>query len=508
MLFNFLSKRKTDQPSFDRGFSSFTNKLFIPKRNSLNITEETALTFSAVFACAKILSESIATLPWQVMREDGEFKYKAPEHPVNTLLKRRPNSEMEPMTFKTVVMLHLALWGVHYSEVEYNRAGIPIALWPLHPSKVAPCRDSGGKLFYKYTNDDGTTTELSSRQVFRVLGLTLDGVTPISVIGHAKRSIELGLFAEEYGSSFFANSAIPSGLIKAPSTAKMSPEAVKNMLQTWGRRNSGTNSRGIEYLDQGMEFEQIGIPPEDAQFLVTRKFQLTEIARWFRMPPHKLAELERAQHNNIESQNIEFVTDTLMPWVTRLEEAVNFQLLREPDHFSKMNMNAYLRGDAKSRAEFYKTMIDRGVYSIDDVLQKEDQNPLEGGIGQLRMVPLNMISVEQAARNGSTQQQQESRAMQNTETVQYIARWLADKQVRAVGNMVERGATADKFAAFFDRHAQHIKESLIPIYADSGLPSGNIDERISKFILSADITGKASASDIAEKLIDEVFNYV
>lgn len=459
MIFDKLLSRRTVPSESPDNWPRIS--FFSTPAAGIKVCEDTALTYSAVFACVKVISESIACLPWGVFKQNGEIRERAIDHPVNRILKKQPNPEMEPHVFKTLATIQALLWGAHYSEIEFNGMGEPMALWPLDPSKMEVKRDSKNRIVYFYDNK----TTLSADRVFRVLGMTLDGVTPCSVIKYARESISTGLAAESYGAAFFGNGAIPGGYIQNKEGNKISETGVKNLLTSWNRQNKGArNASKVQYLDAGMEFKQISIPPEDAQFLETRKFQILEICRWFRMPPHKLADLERAHHSNIESQNIEFVTDTLMPWITRFEESANFRLIQEEDHYTKFNLNALLRGDTATRSQFYEKMFDRGVLSIDEIRSREDQNPLPNNLGKLRLVPLNMVSVENANRNGGTVQQSNMSQLWRDP-----AERMVRKEAKALASMIKKGIENGDLDAFYSRHEQHIIESFTPIAEHQGV---------------------------------------
>ena len=388
----FEAARKTSTPKYSQGYTYFG----LPKAGE-PVTHENALKYSAIWACTKIISETIATLPWHVM----ETKTKIAEHPLDNILYRRPNSEMDAYSLKELIASNAVTWGNHYSEIERNRLGEVVNLWPIDPSRVNPARDSNGRLYYEVDNGSGQKASINAADMFHVRGPSRDGINGYSVIKYAQESISLGMAAESFGATFFGNGAIPGLVIKNTQNAEISAEGVTNLLKTWNKRNKGAgNANKVEYLDAGMEVEKIGIPPEDAQFIETRKFQILEIARWFRVPPHKLAELERSTFSNIESQNIEFVTDAIMPWVTRMESQVNYSLISLEDaeqYYNKLNLMSLMRGDSKARAEYYQIMSGLGVLSIDEIRDKEDYDIIGGAVGDLRLVPMNMTTAERMA---------------------------------------------------------------------------------------------------------------
>lgn len=390
MFFGIDAKRKTG--TFEPKKSFF----FSPPVSGITVNDETAFRYSAFYACMRIISETIAYLPWHVLVA-GTKREIAADNKLDDILYRRPNEEMNGFTFKEVLIQHLLGWGNAYAEIERNRNGDIVNLWPIDPASVSAERDSRGRLYYDVASERGANIEIMPRDMFAVRGPSRDGIVGYSVIDQAKESISLGLATEAFGASFYGNGAIPGTVITNDGSSKLNQEGVKNLLATFNRKNKGAkNAMKTEYLDAGLKIERIGIPPQDAQFLESRKFQIQEIARWFRIPPHKLADLERSTHTNIEAQNIEFVTDAVIPWVSRLENQANFSLIKDPANFyTKMNVLGILRGDSKARSEYYKTLANLGVLSIDEIREREDMDSI-GENGDLRLVPMNMTTPDRA----------------------------------------------------------------------------------------------------------------
>jgi len=392
MFFNFDAKRQTVPEN--RGGGGFLS--FMPV-SGMKVDDQTAFTYSAFWACVKIISETVSYLPWHVMNS-GSKKNVATDNPLDRIVYRSPNSEMSAFQFKELIISQALTWGNFHAEIERNRIGDIVNLWPIDASRVNRDRDNNGRLVYEISNEMAGNTVIQPKDIFHVRGPSRDGINGYSVIEMSRESIGLGLASEAFGAAFFGNGAIPATVIKNGGGAKLSGEGVKNLLSTWNKKNKGAkNARRTEYLDAGLEVEVLGIPPSDAQFLETRKFQITEIARWFRIPPHKLADLERSTHTNIESQNIEFVTDSILPWVSRIETQADFSLLRESDYgryYNKINVKGLMRGDSKARSEYYKTLAALGALSIDEIRDLEDQDLLGGDVGGLRMVPMNMTTPE------------------------------------------------------------------------------------------------------------------
>lgn len=289
--------------------------LFGPTSSGNVVTERTAMQTTAVYACVRVLSEAIAGLPLNLYRytPDGG-KEKAINHPLYNLLHDAPNPEMTSFIFRETLMSHLLLWGNAYAQIIRNGTGQPIALYPLLPSKMDVSRAANGQLIYTYSKDsdefgaDNRCQQivLSQDEVLHVPGLGFDGLIGYSPIAMAKNAIGMSLAAEQYGALFFANGATPGGILEHPGIVK---DPVK-LRESWHAQFSGTNRHNVAVLEEGMTFQQLSIPPDQAQFLETRKFQIDEIARIFRVPPHMVGDLEKSTFSNIEQQSLEFVKYT------------------------------------------------------------------------------------------------------------------------------------------------------------------------------------------------------
>ena len=327
------------------------------------VNERSAMQMTAVYSCVRILSEAIASLPLNVYRYNEEGgKEKAYDHPLFRLLHDEPNPEMTSFIFRETLMTHLLLWGNAYAQIIRNGKGEVIALYPLMPDRMSVDRDEKGHLYYRYTksSDDaptmeGSTVVLDPSDVLHVPGLGFDGLVGYSPIAMAKNAIGLAIAAEEYGSKFYANGASPSAVLEHPGTLK-DPGKVRD---SWNAAFGGSsNSHKVAVLEEGLKYTPISISPNEAQFLETRKFQINEIARIFRVPPHMVGDLEKSSFSNIEQQSLEFVKYTLDPWVIRWEQALFRALLNEEekkDYFFKLNVEGLLRGDYASRMNGYAT---------------------------------------------------------------------------------------------------------------------------------------------------------
>ncbi|USK85719.1 phage portal protein [Peribacillus asahii] len=358
------------------------------------VNADSALTFSAVYACVRILSETIASLPLPVFERLAQGKGRAKDHYLYKVLHDSANNEMTAFTFRETAMNHLLLEGNFYAEKEFDEGGRVRGLWPLNPHKTWPERVNG-ELKYKSILPNGTQVVFKAEQIFHIPGMGFDGIKGYNPIKLAREAIGLGLAAEEYGARFFGNGAKPGGVLEHPEA--LSDNARTNLRSSWNEMHQGLEKQHrIAILEEGMTYKQIGIAPEEAQFLETRKFQVTEIARFFRVPPHMLADLERATFSNIEQQSIDFVTHSIRPWLVRWEQTINSRLLGidSSRYFAEFVVEGLLRGDIKSRYEAYSIARQNGWLSANDIRAMENQNPIDSG--DIYLVPLNMIPADQA----------------------------------------------------------------------------------------------------------------
>ena len=371
------------------------NFLFGGTPSGKAVNERTAMQTSAVYACVRILAESVAGLPLHVYeRTANGSKSTKPSHPLYRLLHDEPNREMTSFVFRETLMSHLLLWGNAYAQIIRDGRGFPIALYPLLPDRMAVDRNEIGELVYTYQSDKGQV-KLRRENVLHIPGLGFDGLIGYSPIAMAKNAVGLALATEDYGATFFANGANPGGVLEHPGVIK--PEQADRLRESWQSQFGGANAHKVAVLEEGLKFHQMSIPPEQAQFLETRKFQINEIARIFRVPPHMVGDLEKSSFSNIEQQSLEFVKYTLDPWVVRWEQSLQQALILPSEKatiFIKFNLDGLLRGDYQSRMQGYSTGIQNGFMSVNDVRGLEDMNLLtaeEGG--DLHFVNGNMVKL-------------------------------------------------------------------------------------------------------------------
>lgn len=371
-----------------------------------SVNAHSAMQLSAVYACVRILAESIAALPLHFYRyTDTGSKQKAVDHPLYWLLHDEPNPEMSSFTFRETLMTHLLLWGNAYAQIIRNGRGEVIALYPLMPDRMTVDRDDRGHIYYEYARSDSdantlgrkSSVILSPEDVFHIPGLGFDGLVGYSPIAMAKQAIGMGLACDEYGAAFYQNGAQPGGVLEHPNVVK-DPKRVR---ESWNAIYQGSrNAHRIAVLEEGMTYKPISISPEQAQFLETRKFQIDEIARIFRVPPHMIGDLEKSSFANIEQQSLEFVKYTLAPWISRWEQAIQRSLLLHSErtrYFARFNVEGLLRGDYQSRMNGYAVARQNGWMSANDIRELEslDMIPDEQG-GNLYLINGNMTKLEDA----------------------------------------------------------------------------------------------------------------
>ncbi len=404
----FRSRDKPQNRTTGSAYSFFFGSSSAGKR----VNERSAMQMTAVYSCVRILSEAVAGLPLHLYRykEDGG-KEKAIDHPLYLLLHDEPNPEMSSFVFRETLMTHLLLWGNAYAQIIRNGKGEVIALYPLMPDRMTVDRDRDGKLYYEYTvsTDDaptvkGTVVRLKPSDVLHIPGLGFDGLVGYSPIAMAKNAIGMAIACEEYGAKFFANGAAPGGVLEHPGTIKDPGRVRESWQSTFG--GSG-NANKIAVLEEGMKYTPIGISPEQAQFLETRKFQINEIARIFRVPPHMVGDLEKSSFSNIEQQSLEFVKYTLEPWLVRWEQSIQRILLspeEKKSYFAKFNVEGLLRGDYASRMTGYATARQNGWMSANDIreLENMDRIPAEEG-GDLYLINGNMLPLGNAGAFANTE---------------------------------------------------------------------------------------------------------
>ena len=362
---------------------------FSPTGAGVSVSEDSAMRYAAVQACVRVLSEDIAALPLHVYERTAEGgKRRASEHPLYRILHAAPNPEMTSIAFREALMTNMLLTGNAYAFIEYDQSGRVRALWPMLSTQVAPYRDSKGVIRY-----DVGSGVLDAGEVLHIPGLGYDGLMGFSPIAYARESIGLGVAAEQFGSAFFKNGTHLGGVITVP--GRLDDQAFERTSREFKSMYKGLqNAHGIPVLEGGATFQSVGIAPEDAQFLETRKYQRSEIAGLFRVPPHLIGDLEHATFSNIEHQDISYLQRSLLPWLTRIEQSMNTKLLTEEEqerYLIEHDTGGFMRGDTKSRYEAYAIGITNGIITRNEARVRENLNPIDGGDKLLQ--PLNMTVV-------------------------------------------------------------------------------------------------------------------
>ena len=394
--------------------AGFLESLFQPlKRTSINdpeivrvlrggdsqVTTSTALSIATVFTCARVLSESVMMLPLEIrQRKAAGGSRRAIEHPAFSLLHDLPNPEMTAAEVRQAAMGHLAQWGNAYLQKIPDNSGRLLEMWPLRPDRMEVLRAPDGNLVYKYGNGSGTPRYFQAWEIMHLRGLSGDGLIGYSPIGQARRTFETQARMDQYQDSFYANGARPGMVLKHP--GKLSDKAYSRLLESWEDRHQGANNaHKLAILEEGMAAEDIGIPQSDAQFLESKKFSRAEICALFRVPAHMANDMDSATFASIEQMSLEFVIYTLTPWLVLWEQAIFRDLLTEDErktYYAKHKLQSLLRGDNASRGQFYSIGLQWGWFSINDVREFEDLNPVEGG--DTYFVPLNMVPLGQAIK--------------------------------------------------------------------------------------------------------------
>ncbi len=354
------------------------------------VDEQSAMQIATVYACVRVLAETVAALPLHLYRytDGGKGKEKALDHPLYRILYRQPNDEMSSFTWRETVMTHLLLWGNAYCQIIRDGRNNVLGLYPLLPESVEVDRDGQGQLYYIYhaytdevPGEQNQDIYFRKDEILHIPGLGFNGLVGFSPIAMMKNSLGTTLAVEKYGSSFFKNGAQPSGVLEHPGVLKDPQKIRENWTAVYGGAN---NAHRVAVLEEGMAYKAISLPPEDSQFLSTRQFGVEEICRIFRVPPHMVQDLQRATFSNIENQSLNFVVHTLTPWLVRFEQAIIKDVLLEGEQdvlFPKFNVDGLLRGDYQSRMSGYATGISNGFLSPNDIhrLENMDLIPAEEG---------------------------------------------------------------------------------------------------------------------------------
>jgi HK97 family phage portal protein len=368
-----------------------------PSFSGVSVNEHTALNYAAVWAAVTLIAGDVGSLPlhfYKRLKDGGKERYT--DHPLYYLLHDAPNPEMSSMIFRETLQAHLLTWGNAYAEIERDSAGRVRALWPLLPPQVTPYRE-GQRLKYRVTGVNGPDVLFESNDILHVPGLSWDGVMGYSPIRQARESLGLLAASERFGSTFFGNGTTFGGVLQHPKT--LGDKAAKNLRDSINGMHQGADkAHRFLIAEEGMTYTRLGIPPNEAQFLETRKFQITEIARWFNLPVHKLREMDNSSvRANIEQEALDYYQSTLRPWLVRWEQEINRKLVSAREYriqFAEFLLDGVLRGDMQSRYNAYAVARQWGWLNVDEIRERENLNPLPNGEGTKYLSPMNMTPAD------------------------------------------------------------------------------------------------------------------
>ena len=390
----FFGKETRSNPLTDPNHPVWSNVVSRRTAAGVNVSEENSIKYLTVLACVTLLSGDIGGLPLILYKRNQRSRERAVDHPCYALGHDQANPEMAAFTFKEAGQGHATLWGNHYSVIERNRyTGQVKALWPIKsPGGVEILRDDRNRLVYKWRDENGKQQERFKKDIFHVPGFSFDGIKGLSSIALARETIGFGLSMEEFGARFFGQGMNMAGIISLESGLGDSEGAYMAKLK---EQYAGLgNSHGLMVLSNGEKYERLSIPMADAQFIESRKFQKIEICGMYHIPPHKIGIYEKnTNRSNTEQENQSYIDTALMHWIRRWESAFNLQVLTEADRkagfYYEFLLDALLRGDSTARANYYTKRWQIGSMSSNDIREKENENPVEGG--DEYFVPLNFI---------------------------------------------------------------------------------------------------------------------
>jgi HK97 family phage portal protein len=446
------------------------------------VSNDKSLQLSTVFACIRAISEDVGKIPLKLYKNvKPRGKEVRSEHPVYRLLHDRPNPEMTAMTFRQTLTAHVLSWGNGFAEIERDIEGVPMALWPIKPNRVRVFRLDDGQIWYEIRTDDDQTAWLPSHRVLHVPGLGFDGLVGYNIIQYARECMGGVMATQKLSSSMFGSGIRSSGILTHP--ARLSPEAQDRLRQSFEKYSSSDALR-LMIIEEGMAYSPSTIPPQEAQFLETKQFSVPEICRWFRMPPSKVADTTRAQGwSTLEQTNMNYVTDTLMPWFVRWEQEIWRKLLNPREQkkgfFARHVMEGLLRGDIKTRYEAYRVGRNWGWLSADDIRELEDMNPLPDDVGQTYLMPMNMteakapgeeeIVVAETAPPPPEEPDKEEPDKKLFESLASDAAGrIAGAEIRTISKVIgkaekDRAKFNEWVTSFFNGHGLYVKQVLGPI---------------------------------------------
>lgn len=437
-----------------------------------NVTTSTALKVAAVFACVRNISEDCAKLPLILYEHlEPRGKNRRRDLPLYRILHDEPNDEMSSFEFRQVMTQDLLLHGSGYAEIQRDGTGMTAALLYISADRVTVERDDGGAVVYMVRQNSGTRTPLRPDEMFHLKGPG-DGMVGWSMIRLARVTIGAAMAADKFGSAWFHNGSHPSGVLEHPSHLK--PDAAERLRKSWDAVHGGPNKSGkTAILEEGMKYNPLTIPPEDAQFLETKQFNVEDICRWYRMPPHKVQHLLRSTNNNIEHQSIEYVTDTLMSHLVRWEQEIKRKLIPRvggENLFAEHLVAGMMRGDATARSAYYREQWNIGALSQNDIRELENLNPI-GSDGDVYYVPMNMTPSNFAVKGPQPKPQAapgnaaavEALTQAHTTAIANRLRVRLKYESQRVNDAVRRGEGREWFADFYRGAAPKVRDDIVDV---------------------------------------------
>lgn len=475
-----------------------------PSYSGENVTVEKSITVPAVMAGFTVLSEDTASLPLILYKRLARGKIRAVEHPLYALLHDAPNPEMTSVVFRELIMGHLLGWGNFYAQQIWDNRGVVRELWPLNPSLMEVGRRNGQRV-YLYRKPDSAAIAFTQDDILHIPAFGFDGIKGMSRIAQARNAIGLAISAEKYGARVFKNDGRPGVVLTRPGKA-LSDDARTRLIESWNQTYGGSENAGkTALLEEGMDLKTLGFPPEDAQYIESRKFSIQEIARIFRIPPHMLGDVERSTSwgSGIEQQEIGYVTHTLRPWTVRIDQQLNKDLLLERErgeYFFQHLFDDMLRSDTLSRMQSYAIAITNGILTRNEVREAENRLPYDGGDEPLH--PLNMTS----DRQDDTETDQDEQPMRDfTPLLMDAMRRIAKRDENELSGALKRyQGKPDKMVQWIEEfykrdYPQFIMSALQP-YVDSQIISNT---RVKQFVQQmTDVRGNEISNGLAEPSMD------
>lgn len=431
--------------------------------HGIDVTEDSALTFSSYWRAITILSDTIACLPLKIYKRIKDGKAEDLDNNINYLLNYRPNPLMDARNFRKTLQAHAINYGNGYAEIERNGRGEPIALWPLLPDRTTPRligEENNQQLVYE-VRDGGLLSTIPAADVLHIMGLSFDGLKGLSLISYAAWSLGVGMAAERYSADFFGNDATPVGGLKIPES--LGEKEVKAMREGWENQHKGIGKKHtVSILHSGMEYQPFSVPAKDAELIATRKISIAEVSRWTGIPPHMLGDMEFSKYNNVEHLGIEFRTYGLSTWLRAWELQCMLKLLKSfKTHLIEFLADAILRTDTINRYRAYAQGRQWGWLCVDDIRRKENMNPLPDGKGQIYLQPMNMVEAGNQPAGNDAVKALDNRWCHSVELLEKTWERILTKETKSVGIAARRGTQAIEIC--YGKLAEHIEVVLWPV---------------------------------------------